>query len=143
MSKAAAASNYEILSIIKGDKRVRLEGKTTSFDYYESVLSPNVTASLIFVDTGGSVAYKNDYDKQERLGSVYNALPLTSGEKVEFKIRNDSSGTLDFERNPLIVNGASNLNQSSKDNVVLLSLLSQSSITNQNSVVYKKYNGNI
>jgi len=143
MSKAASASNYEILSIIKDDKRVRLEGKTTSFDYYESVLSPNITASLIFEDTGGSVTYNNDYDRQERLGSIYNALPLTSGEKVEFKIRNDSSGTLDFERNPLIVNGASNLNQSSKDNVVLLNLLSKSSITNQNSTVYKKYNGNI
>ena len=143
MSKAAAASNYEILSIIKDDKRVRLEGKTTSFDYYESVLSPNITASLTFVDTGGSVVYDNDYDKQERLGSIYNALPITSGEKIEFKITNPSSGTLNFEKNPLIVNGASNLNQSSNDNVVLLSLLSQSSITNQNSTVYKKYNGNI
>ena len=143
MSKAAAASNYEILSIIKDGKRVRLEGKTTSFDYYESVLSPNITASLTFVDTGGSVVYDNDYDKQERLGSIYNALPITSGEKIEFKITNPSSGTLNFEKNPLIVNGASNLNQSSNDNMVLLSLLSQSSFTNQNSVVYKKYNGNI
>ena len=143
MAKAAAASNYEILSIIKDGKRVRLEGKTTSFDYYESVLSPNITASLTFVDTGGSVVYDNDYDKQERLGSIYNALPITSGEKIEFKITNPSSGTLNFEKNPLIVNGASNLNQSSNDNMVLLSLLSQSSFTNQNSVVYKKYNGNI
>ena len=132
MSKAAAASNYEILSIIKDGKRVRLEGKTTSFDYYESVLSPNITASLTFVDTGGSVVYDNDYDKQERLGSIYNALPITSGEKIEFKITNPSSGTLNFEKNPLIVNGASNLNQSSNDNMVLLSLLSQSSFTNQN-----------
>ena len=115
MSKAAAASNYEILSIIKDGKRVRLEGKTTSFDYYESVLSPNITASLTFVDTGGSVVYDNDYDKQERLGSIYNALPITSGEKIEFKITNPSSGTLNFEKNPLIVNGASNLNQSSSE----------------------------
>ena len=143
MSKAAAASNYEILSIIKDDKRVILQGKTTSFDYYESLFSPNLTASLTFVDTGGSVVYDNDYDKQERLGSIYNALPITSGEKIEFKITNPSSGTLDFEKNPLIVNGASNLNQSSKDNMVVLSLLSESSITNQNSVVYKKYSGNI
>ena len=143
MSKAAQASIYELLTIDKNGKEVNIQGKTTGFHYYESVLSPNITASLTFMDTGGSVAYDGNYDKQERLGSIYNALPITSGEKIEFKITNPSSGTLDFEKNPLIVNGASNLNQSSKDNMVVLSLLSESSITNQNSVVYKKYSGNI
>ena len=143
MSKAAQASIYELLTIDKDGKEVNIQGKTTSFSYYESVLSPNITASLTFIDTGGSIVYDSNYDKQERLGSIYNALPITSGEKIEFKITNPSSGTLDFEKNPLIVNGASNLNQSSKDNMVVLSLLSESSITNQNSVVYKKYSGNI
>ena len=143
MARAAQASLYEILTIDKDGKEVNLQGKTTSFDYYESVLSPNLTASLTFIDTGGSVVYKNDYDRQERLGSIYNALPITSGEKVNFRIRNSNSGVLDFERNPLIVNSASNLNQTSQQNAILLSLISQSSITNQNSTVYKKYNGNI
>ena len=143
MAKAAQASIYEVLTIDKDGKEVNLQGKTTSFDYYERVLSPNVTASLTFIDTGGSVAYKNDYDRQERFGSIYNALPITSGEKVKFRIRNSNSGPLDFERNPLIVNGASNLSQTSQKNAILVTLLSQSSITNQNSVVYKKYNGNI
>ena len=143
MAKAAQASIYEVLTIDKDGKEVNLQGKTTSFDYYESVLSPNVTASLTFIDTGGSVSYKNDYDRQERLGSIYNALPITSGEKVKFRIRNSNSGALDFERNPLIVNGASNLSQTSQKNAILVTLLSQSSITNQNSTVYKKYNGNI
>jgi len=143
MAKAAQASIYEVLTIDKDGKEVNLQGKTTSFDYYESVLSPNVTASLTFIDTGGSVAYKNDYDRQERFGSIYNALPITSGEKVKFRIRNNNSGALDFERNPLIVNSASNLNQTSQQNAILLSLISQSSITNQNSTIYKKYNGNI
>jgi len=143
MAKAAQASIYEVLTINKNGKEVNLQGKTTSFDYYESVLSPNVTASFTFVDTGGSVAYNNDYDKQERIGSVYNALPITSGEELKFRIRNNNSGALDFERNPLIVNSASNLNQTSQQNVILINLISQSSITNQNSVVYKKYNGNI
>ena len=143
MAKAAQASIYELLTIDKDGKEVNIQGKTTSFSYYESVLSPNITASLTFIDTGGSVVYKNDYDRQERLGSIYNALPITSGEKVNFRIRNSNSGVLDFERNPLIVNSASNLNQTSQQNAILLSLISQSSITNQNSTVYKKYNGNI
>ena len=143
MSKAAQASIYELLTIDKNGKEVNIQGKTTGFYYYESVLSPNITASLTFMDTGGSVAYDGNYDKQERLGSIYNALPITSGEKVKFKIRNSNSGVLDFERNPLIINSASNLSQTSQQNAILVNLISESSITNQNSVVYKKYSGNI
>ena len=143
MSKAAQASIYELLTIDKDGKEVNIQGKTTSFSYYESVLSPNITASLTFIDTGGSIAYDSNYDKQERLGSIYNALPITSGEKVKFKIRNSNSGVLDFERNPLIINSASNLSQTSQQNAILVNLISESSITNQNSVVYKKYSGNI
>ncbi len=143
MAKAAQASIYEVLTIDKDGKEVNIQGKTTSFSYYESVLSPNITASLTFMDTGGSIAYDSNYDKQERLGSIYNALPITSGEKVKFRIRNSNLGTLDFERNPLIINSASNLSQTSQQNAVLINLISQSSLTNQNSTVYKKYNGNI
>ena len=143
MSKAAQASIYELLTIDKDGKEVNIQGKTTSFSYYESVLSPNITASLTFIDTGGSIAYDSNYDKQERLGSIYNALPITSGEKVKFKIRNSNSGALDFERNPLIINSASNLSQTSQQNAILINLISQSSLTNQNSTVYKKYSGNI
>ena len=143
MSKAAQASIYELLTIDKDGKEVNIQGKTTSFSYYESVLSPNITASLTFIDTGGSIAYDSNYDKQERLGSIYNALPITSGEKVKFKIRNSNSGALDFERNPLIINSASNLSQTSQQNSILINLISQSSLTNQNSTVYKKYSGNI
>ena len=143
MAKAAQASIYELLTIDKDGKEVNIQGKTTSFSYYESVLSPNITASLTFIDTGGSIAYDSNYDKQERLGSIYNALPITSGEKVKFRIRNSNLGTLDFERNPLIINSASNLSQTSQQNSILINLISQSSLTNQNSTVYKKYSGNI
>ena len=143
MSKAAQASIYEVLTIDKDGKEVNIQGKTTSFSYYESVLSPNITASLTFIDTGGSIAYDSNYDKQERLGSIYNALPITSGEKVKFRIRNSNLGALDFERNPLIINSASNLSQTSQQNAILINLISQSSLTNQNSTVYKKYSGNI
>ena len=87
MAKALEPANYEILSISKdGGKDIPLEGKTTSFDYYESILSPNITATMTFVDTGGSVGYPQEYDRQERVGSIYNALPITGGEKLGFGI---------------------------------------------------------
>ena len=61
MANASSSSIYEKLSIIKGDREVSLEFKTTSFDYYESLLSPNVTATMTFVDTAG--ALKNEKEK--------------------------------------------------------------------------------
>ena len=47
MASAALASRYEKLIIDKNGKRVRLDGKTTSFSYYESIYSPFITATLI------------------------------------------------------------------------------------------------
>ena len=99
MSKAASVSKYEIMTISKKGTEVRLEGKTVAFDYYESILSPNVTATMAVIDTGGSVSYTKDYDKQERVGSIYNALPLTGREELKFKIRS-ALGLLDFSTKP-------------------------------------------
>mgnify|MGYP000284757080 FL=1 len=107
MLKAIDPAIYDILTISRDGKEATLKGKTTSFDYYESLLSPNVTATMTFVDTGGSIIYDQKYDRQERVGSVYNALPITGGEKVSFKI-DSSLGVINFENNPFFVNGAIN-----------------------------------
>ena len=61
MAKAVSASNYEILSISKNGKEVNLQGKTTSFDYYESVLSPNITARITVKDGGNATSYNKKY----------------------------------------------------------------------------------
>jgi hypothetical protein len=140
MASSADAANYQLLTITKNGKEVRLDGKTTSFDYYESLLSPNVTAIMTFVDTGGATKYDKEYDKQERLGTIYNALPLTGdgSEEVKFKIAS-GMGTLDFSRTPLYVNGAVNPDQESQRESVILSLVSKSAITNQETHVKKNY----
>ena len=66
---AVSPSKYNRIELQKkGKDPVELKGGVVSVDYYESLFSPNLTASLTFVDTGGSVVYDNDYDKQERLG---------------------------------------------------------------------------
>lgn len=140
MASSADAANYQLLTISKNGKEVRLDGKTTSFDYYESLLSPNVTAIMTFVDTGGAIEYEKEYDKQERLGGIYNALPLTGdgSEEVKFKIVS-GMGTLDFSRTPLYVNGAVNPDQESQRESIILSLVSKSAITNQETHVKKNY----
>ena len=119
-----------------------MEGKTVAFDYYESILSPNVTATMAVIDTGGSVSYAKDYDKQERVGSIYNALPLTGREELKFKIRS-TLGLLDFSRKPLFVNAAVNPDQNSQRESIMLSLFSEGAKLNSESTVIRKYQGNI
>ena len=142
MSKAASVSNYEIMKLSKGNKEVRLEGKAVVFDYYESIRSPNVTATMMVVDTGGSIEYSSKYDTQGRYGSIYNALPLTGNEKLEFKIRS-ALGVLDFSEKPLFVNGAANPDQNSQRESIALSLFSEGAKLNSESDVLRKYQGNI
>ena len=144
MSNSASPSIYEILKLTKRDKVVRLDGKTVSFDYYESLRSPNITARLTFVDVGGSTNYSTDYDRQgdKNLGTIYNALPLTAdgSEKVNFKI-SSKLGILDFSEVSLIVNNSVNLDQESQRESVFLSLVSQSAIKNKESRVKRSYSG--
>lgn len=142
MANAAVASIYEKFVISKNNKEVRLEGKVTSFDYYESLLSPNVTALVTFTDTGNSVPFDRKYDKQERYGTIYNALPLTGGEKVEIKVKS-KLGTLDFTKNFFYVNAIANPAQESKREAIALSLISPSSFSNQQGQVYNKFRGRI
>jgi hypothetical protein len=97
MANASSSSIYEKLSIIKGDREVSLEFKTTR--------SPNVTATMTFVDTAG--ALKNE--KENRSGTIYNTLPITGGEEIQFII-NSKLGVI---KDNLFVNTAVNLNQES------------------------------
>ena len=112
MSNAASGSKYEKMTITKDGREVNLAGKVTSFDYYESLLSPNITATMSFIDTGNAIESNRKTDRQERIGSIYNSLPITGEEQIKFKITNQL-GTLDFIKTPLLVNNAVNLKQES------------------------------
>ena len=142
-NSAILASKYETLTIDKNGKRVNIQGKTTSFDYYESLFSPNVTALMTLVDTGGTVQSDSKYDKQQRIGTLYNALPITGGEKIEAVI-SSALGKLSFDKSyPFYVNGASNPAQKSNREAVLLSLVSNPGIVDAQSSLFEKYNGRI
>lgn len=150
MSKAAIERNYDHLVIDKKGKRMDISGadpfgaRTTTFDYYESLFSPNLTATLSFVDLGRTTTYDKEYDSQERVGSIYNALPFTGdgSEKIEFKITSPL-GSLDFIRNYFIVNGSVNLGQESRRQATALSLISQTGYRNREIQVVKKYTSSI
>lgn len=140
---ASVSSLYEHLFIDRNGKRVDLAGKTISFKYYESVFSPVVTANMVVVDTGSSpIPTSSSQDIQGRTGSIVNSLPITGNENVEFKIRS-KQGTLNFQLNPLIVNGAPVAAQESNREVFTLSLTSKLSVQNEKTIISKTYTGKI
>ena len=126
---AARASKYAKMIINKDGKTANIAGKTTSFDYYESVYSPEVTATLVFLDAGESIVAGKEQDTQGRKGSIKNSLPITGYEDLEVKIES-KSGTLNFTKNPLKVNSAPVVSQESNRQSVFLSLKSNPAIDN-------------
>ena len=128
----------ELLIVSKDGLDISLIEKTTTFDYYESILSPMITASISYVDTGNSVHGNYKTDTQERIGTIYNSLPLTSGEEVKFVV-NSHLGKLDFSNKPLVVNSSTNLGGDSSKEVVVLSLVSKDMETNLNTPINEKY----
>ena len=137
---AARASIYEKMVINKDGKTANIVAKTVSFDYYESLYSPEVTGALIFFDAGASVKAGKEQDTQERRGSIKNSLPITGSEEVQVKIKS-KSGILSI---PFTVNGAPILNQESQRESVYLSLKSKSTYENLDiKDPSKKYTGRI
>jgi hypothetical protein len=150
MNKAAAASAYEVFQIEKNGKIIDITGtdpygpKTTSFDYYESLLSPNVSAVLSIMDIGGSSQYDSKYDKQSRDGTLSSAFLLSGDINVSFKITNKSgSDVLDFTKNPLIFDKQINPSQESNREGIVMNLVSKAAKTNAETAIQKSYRGKI
>ena len=139
---AALASKYAHMVIDKDGKRVRLDGRTTTFNYYESLYSPFATANMIFVDTGDSVVASKETGVEGRLGTIKDNLPITGYENLEFKIET-KYGTIDFKNKPFIVDGASTPSQDATLQGVFLPLISGEGMINQQKPLHKKYTGKI
>ena len=62
---ASRSSTYEKMTISNDSKEADISAKTQSFNYFESVYSPEITANLIFLDASGSVKAEKNQDVQE------------------------------------------------------------------------------
>lgn len=149
MASASRASTYEIFKIQKrGRPSVDITGqektgaKTVSFNYYESLFSPSVTATLSVIDTGSSVPYDSKFDRQSRTGTLSSALPLAGDVSVAFKIRS-KYGTLDFSKNSLLFDKIISPGSESNREAVIMNLVSKNFKLSEESTVYNKYSGNI
>ena len=140
VAPASAPSRYNTIEIIKKDKEpVELNAGTISVDYYESLYSPVVTATVSFIDAGGNVQ-----DDKGKLTTVKEALPIEGFEEVKLKITT-KTGELDFTKkdNTFKVSRAPVLAKEANRQVVMLDLVFNKEKTNDEKPVFDKYKGRI
>lgn len=136
MASATAASKYEEITISRTKKRggrsggtftKSVNGKVTSFSYYESLYSPVVTAKVIYIDSGESTK---------------NQLEISGNEDVRFKIQS-KYGTLDFNRQSgnsgMKVKGGPQSGREANREAVFLDLVSKWEMKNKTTAVHDKY----
>ena len=147
---ASEASLYEEMILESNDrsKTVDLKLGTISFDYYENLFSPTITAKVRVFNTGDTVAVEGEKERQ----SIYNGLPLRGGERLSFKIldhgktgKGDEKKGLDFTdpTQNLIVSSIVDVISENQRESFQLNLVSREAITNETSRVFKKYSAKI
>jgi hypothetical protein len=139
-------STYEKAFIESNDQKrvVDIKGGIISFDYYEDIFSPTITAKIRVVNDGNSIEAPDkqgtpDGAKQ----SIYNGLPLRGGERVSIKVaaNSDKNKPLDFSKvdDYFYVSSITEVISNPQSESFLLNLTSREAITNETVRVTKKY----
>lgn len=128
LATAVIASNPD------GASSVDISNGLNEVRYYESILSDTRTATLVYVDSGGSINGKSTLD----------GLPITGGEKVILKIKdlNDKEIVVN-NNNALYVNQVTPLSENTNNQIVSLELKSREYFLNEKIRVSKKFTGKI
>ncbi len=112
-----------------GGGSVDLSAGVVDYRYYESVLSNNVSATAMIVETGNS-----------DVGGVLDGLPVRGGERTQIKIEDNQGGALDV---PLYVNRARDAVPGTQQDLYILDFASQEYFANTQTRVTKRYEGKI
>ena len=136
MASPINASQFEEFDITSsdGERTVSLIGGILSFQYFENLLSPNVTATLSIFNTGNTTNGQG----------LYNGLPVRGGERVFFKIKTpvEAEAEIDVQlEHVLYVNKITNVISNKGKEELTLHLSSREAITNEQSRVTKKFYG--
>ena len=135
MASPTQGSTYEKIEIWNLDEseNVDLRLGVTSFQYFEDLMSPVLTAVMNVTNTGNTIRKKG----------IYNGLPIKGGEKVKIHFtspmeehRDESPGKFEIE---LYINKVTDYIQEKQKEVFTLHLVSKEGITNLNKRVLKKY----
>ena len=138
---AVDASIYEkfIVESADGTRTVDIRQGVVGFVYYENILAPSVTATVIVVNTGGTIRGENG-----KMQGIYNGLPLRGGERVIIKIAGNTkkNNGLDFSNDAtqyFYVASIKNVSVDAEKELFTLNLVSREAIANQTVRVGRKF----
>lgn len=133
------AAKYEefIIESNDGSRGVDIRAGVLSFEYYEDIFSPTVTAKVTIQSSGGG-----DIEDFKGIGGrkgLLQGLPIIGGERVSIKVKNPVGAGIDLTSSPLYVGGVINAMTDGSRESFTLNLVSRSAITNETARVTKKY----
>ena len=138
---ALSPCEYELITI-ESDQGVTVDLRlgVVSFQYFEDLFSPTITAKMIIISTSGVVS---DDAKTNKIESLYNGLPIRGGERVAVRIKGNSSinNGLQFDtpETYLYVSKVSNVIRDGQKEIFVLHLVSREAITNEVTHVNRKF----
>ena len=136
---ADQAANYEefIIESNDGSRDVDLRFGVLSFQYFEDVFSPTITARVLVQSSGGGDI--EDFKGVGGTKALLQGLPIIGGERVSIKVKTVVGDGIDLTEDPLYVGGVSEIMTDGDRELFTLNLVSRSAITNETSRVTKKY----
>ena len=129
-------SLYEQFEIeaVDGSKSADIKAGVVSFNYYEDVYSPMITAMVVVVNTGNVI--EGDDGKMQ---SLYNGLPLRGGEKMTIKVAGNSASNEGLILENMYVGSIENVMIDAERETFTLRLVSREAITNETIRVGKRF----
>ena len=137
---AISPCEYEIINI-ESDQGVTIDLRlgVVSFQYFEDLFSPTITAKMVVISTSGVVSD----DKTKKIESLYNGLPIRGGERVAIKIKGNTNVNkglrFDTPEKYLYVSKISNVIRDGQKEIFVLHLVSREAITNEITHVNRKF----
>ena len=137
---AISPCEYELITI-ESDQGVTIDLRlgVVSFQYFEDLFSPTITAKMVIISTSGVVSD----DKTKKIESLYNGLPIRGGERVSIRIKGNSNINkglqFDTPDKYLYVSKISNVIRDGQKEIFVLHLVSREAITNEFTHVNRKF----
>ena len=137
---AISPCEYELITI-ESDQGVTIDLRlgVVSFQYFEDLFSPTITAKMVVISTSGVVSD----DKTKKIESLYNGLPIRGGERVAIKIKGNTNVNkglrFDTPETYLYVSKISNVIRDGQKEIFVLHLVSREAITNEVTHVNRKF----
>ena len=122
------------LEAVDASKSADISAGVVSFNYYEDVYSPMITAMVVVVNTGNVI--EGDDGKMQ---SLYNGFPLRGGERMTIKIAGNSADNKGLELENMFVASIENVMIDAEREMFTLKLVSREAITNETVRVGKRF----